>query len=105
MNRSNIGARIIATPPVSGWSSRYPSISYDLITPTVNGLAAGIPTNRPLPPHDDQHRVGRPDVALAVRAEDGEGVVSRLQPLDGELGRPLRQLARLRRPVVQLQLL
>src|SRR5215471_13194474 len=55
--------------------------------------------------YDDQHRVGRPDVALAIRAEHGEGVIARLQILHGELGRPLRQLAHLLRPVVQLQLL
>src|SRR5262249_5258448 len=34
-------------------------------------------------PHDDQHWVGRPDCALAVRAEHGEGVVARLQVLHG----------------------
>src|SRR5262249_24105547 len=55
-----------------------------------------------LPPHDYQHRVGRPGVALAVGAEHGEGVVARLQIPKGELGRPVGQFRHLFRPVVQL---
>src|SRR5262245_4348560 len=47
---------------------------------SVNGATGASPTglNSRLGrggelPHDDQHRVGRPEVALAVRAEHGEG--------------------------------
>src|SRR5262245_8553392 len=70
--------------------------------------AAKSPTRRArprsLPPHDYEHRVRRPNIALAVRAEHGESVVARPQILDGEFGRPLRQFAHLLRPVVQFQL-
>src|SRR5262249_50333410 len=71
----------------------------------ASGRATGIPPYRLLSPHDYQHRVGRRDVALAVRAEHGEGVVARLQIGYDDLGRPLRQFAHLFRAVVQLQLL
>src|SRR5262249_32483536 len=68
-------------------------------------MTARDPTQLVLLPHEDQQWVGGRDVALAVRAEHGEGVVARLQILDDDPGRPLRQLGHLCRPIVQLQLL